>query len=1186
VFTRPALKKALPSAIAGTPTIVSLRDFQLPSGDALTMFLDSNGLVWSNDSDNPADTTNLLTVTPGVQFKAETAFGKQWYAFFGGPQAALFSDSPFVGVDPPAYFNGTNFFRVTTDAPGAPPNFSSAPTTPFPLLGPGSGTLTISSTTAGGYTTESPGYSFWTTLTYNCTLPVPASWLGQIITASGLTNSQFFNPNFAGYVIAINGNSYTVAINWAAPYWVDISGQSGTATYAINYLARQKNLVTAYLGASALPQMTPGYWVSVLNSDNSLINGPDWTITSISRATSGLVTVTISTQLANLPVGSQVYVASADTTDFPNGYQTVYQVISSTGGTTVFTYESLNSAAATDTSGGSVYQTWSPQFGTNGNAGQIVNSGFDANGNFYIQYFQLGPDATLASTGGTPQVQVQSQAAAGPRSAVVMFKSQDGAITAPSVPIDLVTIGGGNLLLAQNVPLGPFGTVQRLIAFTPAEGANFYYITPATVPEIGAQGPVIALGTIVNDNVTTTAVMEFSDSQLTAGTQIDIAGNDLFNQVVLAPCLGNVEYQGRIAWFGEINNVKNFLNMGFDGGYNPPSGTCYTTGAGYSTIDWVMGSLFQVDWVGATAFIGGKQVTVVSVPTNKSMTVTGAILSEGNYTFQVNSPYGALPPGWDASEGDGLGTLIGWPQTELPGFAYQLVAGSNSKIQQSAYHDPYGAPILLPNTPYIFRFKALRSGINIPSLAALNIDVYSPSQGILLSRATPLLLTSIATAAWTWYTFEFQQQTPATIPSDAVLRIYFSGATEHSYSVAVDEGEFIYADQPVSYDQVRVSYYQNPFGYDAITGILSVDPSQSITGAFGQRGYLYLIGGDGRQSLFQAQNSGTGEPVTWDVTEYSSNCGCSGPCAVDSTEDEAIWVGRYGCRSFDGSPNPKKISQAWATTFESMNWAVQTTIWVKIDPVDRLVFFGIPTGTAGTPNLVAQMSYRLNDATYNVPDEVHVSGYTGKMIATDLARRWSPWNRTLNCADMCTRPLLNGNPGTAKTIVFGGGNGLAIGSGTGFGNLYVLDTYDYFPLNPSLGTWNCADDDYGEIPMYYTTYFFFNHDLEQQPLIGQFRKLFNFLAVHALGIGSIKITPLLDALQNAQTVLPLTPLSLTDPGFDLEFHMIVKGNRVAFRVEPYIGSPGVSKALALTHLIVSARKDLVFPIRGTIFFGG
>jgi hypothetical protein len=228
------------------------------------------------------------------------------------------------------------------------------------------------------------------------------------------------------------------------------------------------------------------------------------------------------------------------------------------------------------------------------------------------------------------------------------------------------------------------------------------------------------------------------------------------------------------------------------------------------------------------------------------------------------------------------------------------------------------------------------------------------------------------------------------------------------------------------------------------------------------------------------------------------------------------------------------------------------------------------------------MSYRLNDSAYNVPDPIHVSSYSGKLIVTDLGRRWSPWQLPLNCAAMVKRELPTG---IAKTIVFGGGNGLAPGSGTGFGNLYLLDTPNYWPLDNSLDFWNCVDDDYGTINAYYVTSFFMPRELEQNPQLEHFRKNFKFFAIHATGIGSLKVTPYIDALSKPQRVFPLTPLSLDDPGFDLEFHPILKGNRVAYRFESYVGPPGTMKAFAVTQLTVSAIKDNVFPVRGTVFAG-
>ena len=640
VFTRPALKKQLSTPISGTPTIVSIKDFVPPGGDAMTMLLDSNGQIWSNDP-NESGILAQTTVAPGVQFKAETAFGKQWYAFYSILETLNFSENPFVGYDIPLYFNGETFQRVTTDAPGAGPAFSNLTTSPVNITATGgSGTLTVSLVVSGGEQTirvppsgrgafPEPGYTYqvWTTLVYTATTAVPANWLGATVTVSGFTGTNSSYANITGQIVAVSGNTFTISVTLY--FYLRLTGSATAIVGSGNLLTRQGNIVTAYLGTSQPPNMSPGFWVSVLNSDGSQINGTAWTITEISRATTGIVTVTISTQLTNLPAGAVLYISATDTTDFPVGYQTVYQVLSATGGTTIFTYQSLTTTVATSSAGGTVYQVWSPQFGTNGNAAEIIATGTNANG-FFIQWFQLGPDTAINSTGGTPQAQIWAQAAPGERSAVVIFKSSDGALTAPSVPISVSVLGGGNLIFAQNIPVGPPGTIERILAFTPSAGSNYYYITPSIVPASGNQGPQIAAGTIIKDNVTVSGAFDFSDTQLTSGTQIDIAGNDLFNQIVLAPCLGNIEYQGRMAWWGEINDIKNLVNMGFDGGYDPPNGECQVL-LGYGGVSWVSGSLFNPAWVGSEIVINGTAVTIIAVTSPTQMFLSGATLVPGPF---------------------------------------------------------------------------------------------------------------------------------------------------------------------------------------------------------------------------------------------------------------------------------------------------------------------------------------------------------------------------------------------------------------------------------------------------------------------------------------------------------------------------------------------------------------------------
>lgn len=1488
VFTRPAAKRILPAdSLADTPTVVSVKEFPVASGDRLTVFLDSNGLLCFNDPLNPSAVTEIDHVTPGVQFKAENFDGKQWYAFYSYLQSAGFSDSPFVGVDVPRYYDGKSLWRVTSDAPGISPTFSNlytaaanlvasdihgsisiesvlssgeqsggtpppAPspsvlqagtsnsqspattttfTFPFPVVAGNSllvaittgfcnivsvtdsqgnaytqleqaigdggffnnyvylasglpgGPLTVTLTTTGitglsfaaiacheivglvtasspldgaashpfphtstpgntslntgtistanasdwiftfafnnsvslgagnqrppgGYTpassetftnqdgefqigtaylsvsttgsyspnwtTATPTYvgsgitvglklnppppppppgPYWTELIYTCPSPVPTSWLGSSITVTGLVGTNASVANITGTIAAISGDTFTLNVTSSLFVSIGMLSSLGTGTVASstgNYMIRQGNTVTAYLGSSipASAFFEPGFWVSVINSDNTLINGPDWLITALARDTNGLVTVTINTQLTNLPVGTVLFVepAVANLTGtatasvgvstltwsagvkfdqtwvgqpisyagngyvvesvqsdtvltlttpivsgsgsaftvtinyFAPGYITVQQVVSAAGGSTTFTFASLNSTPLNISSGGIVYQTWSPQFGTYGNAAQITNVGFDPLNGWYLQFFQLGPDSFLnasADAGETPQARIQAQAAAGPRNGVVMFESQDGAITAPSVPVSLAVSGGTSLIQAQNIPIGPAGTAKRILAFTPAEGANYYYITPVTVPKVGASAAVIATGTVINDNVTTSEVIDFSDTQLVSGTQIDGPGNNLFNQVVLAPCLGVIEYQGRLGWWGEINNVKNLLNMGFDGGFTPPAGTLSVTN-GSNIATYISGSQFLSGWLNSQISINGALYQIIFLDGSGHLTLSGNFTgTTGIYPFTTYSTAGVQPLGWDTSEGDGAGSLTGFP-SESPyfGFSYIMPCGTNSLIQQGCATDAYGAPVLLPSTQYTARLLAWFNG-DMPT-GNLVVDVYSKSQNQILCSASIPISSMPANTNFGWVSAEFNAPTPATIPADAVLRYYLSNAVNGA-AVFVDELEIIYTNQPVNSDQMRLSYLQNPFGYDAITGVLSVDPSEPLTGAFRQRGYLYILSDT---SLFQSQNNGDGEPSTWDAIQYAASCGCSGPNAVDFAEDVAYWAGRYGGRAFVGDPTCKKITQELAPTWESINWTAQTTLWVKNDPVNRILYFGLPISSAAMPSVLLSMSYRLSDAAFNVPDPIHVSAYSGRLICTDLGRRWSPWQLPVNCADMCTRPLPNG---LARTLVIGGGNGQAPGSAPGFGNLYTFDTFNYPPTNPASLVWDCTDDDYGQINSFYTTYFFFAPDVEQQPLLSLHRKLFNYLAVHATGVGSIKITPLIDALSKPQTPFRIVPLSLTDPGFDIEFHPITKGNRVAYKIQPVPAVSSIAAAMAVTHLIVSGRRDGVFPVRGSVF---
>ena len=113
--------------------------------------------------------------------------------------------------------------------------------------------------------------------------------------------------------------------------------------------------------------------------------------------------------------------------------------------------------------------------------------------------------------------------------------------------------------------------IARIVAFTGANGGNFFYI-PVPVTIQGTGQPTTYTATVINDNTTTQASFTFTDAVLLAATAIDIEGNDLFNQLELGSAAWNIAYAGRMFYGGENNKIQNLDNPTFDGGL-PPAGT-------------------------------------------------------------------------------------------------------------------------------------------------------------------------------------------------------------------------------------------------------------------------------------------------------------------------------------------------------------------------------------------------------------------------------------------------------------------------------------------------------------------------------------------------------------------------------------------------------------------------------------
>lgn len=259
-----------------------------------------------------------------------------------------------------------------------------------------------------------------------------------------------------------------------------------------------------------------------------------------------------------------------------------------------------------------------------------------------------GADALANSGGGT--VAGGGSISAGLHGFCVLFVTRQGYITKPS-PTTSWTAAGNLGATAGTIPIGPSNIKQRILAFTVAAGANYFYL-----PSF-----------IINDNTTTSFTVTFTDAALAAGTPVNPPGQNLFNQVELGECLGAIGYAGRTFWWGERWKINNFVNLTFDGGWSLGNGiggsdvplgwtSDVTNGAGGSkdSVNVVWGDAYRITGDGATAirgmitqsvyqdFLGARILQDQTAYSVRVKAKKGGAITQGVLTIDVNSPSGGV----------------------------------------------------------------------------------------------------------------------------------------------------------------------------------------------------------------------------------------------------------------------------------------------------------------------------------------------------------------------------------------------------------------------------------------------------------------------------------------------------------------------------------------------------------------
>ena len=341
--------------------------------------------------------------------------------------------------------------------------------------------------------------------------------------------------------------------------------------------------------------------------------------------------VTITTSAAHgLSAGQSATIAGVAVSAY-NGTYPVLAVLSGTQ----FTY--IAGVAGLAASGGGTSANATATIQTSAahglSAGQLVTiagvgvSGY--NGTFAIVSV---PDAThftfTAATGGLAgsgggTASAAGSIASGVHKVCVLFQTRQGYLTRPG-PAASWTASGGKRIVLTNIPTGPSNVVARILCFTGAGGASFYYV---------AAGATLFGGNmLLADNTTTALTVDFSDAILLAGTNVDA----LFRLIELPCCAGVLGYSERLFWWGERNQMNNWVNLGFDGGFTGPSFPHYPLG-------WTPDPVFAPGGTDEESFVAwGAAYSIVgngATPTRGLITQSAVADSLGTPLIQANTDY-------------------------------------------------------------------------------------------------------------------------------------------------------------------------------------------------------------------------------------------------------------------------------------------------------------------------------------------------------------------------------------------------------------------------------------------------------------------------------------------------------------------------------------------------------------------
>jgi len=920
-----------------------IKTYEQTDGEIDTLALDATGVLWDEDVIN----------NPGIFNAIFTAIESNTYA-----KSVTFDDVEYIafsdlsnGTDVPRLWNGQWLDRVSQVGPGAPPSVA---------------------TTASG--------SAITSITQNAPITLlTGAHDFLLVSAAPSAHGTFGTPSTPGNVMTIVPRAAFIG-----PAYIKVGSNiqiSGFPSINGNNVNNDPAGVTnpAYYTVTSVGQPIPGQasydWITFQVPFTTFYNQPTPGGCQI-RAT--IATLTAAQQVPFLEVGNQFTVTGASLAGYnntfvvqatPNASQLSISQTSLTGNVAQYVFTlitgslpvvgqfvtvtgTLNGNGAFNVTNAAITAATPTTFSISLVSANIAASAETGNGIISGTIFQFDPVGVVTnpiignSVGGT--IATSGVLGVGTRQCVCIFQTRNGALTAPSPFVQFNITASASAIVVSQIPIGPPNVSARILAFTGANGGNFFYIPiPVTVTSNGQQ--ITYSSTVLNDNTTTQVTLSFPDAVLLAATAIDVQGNNLFEQIELGSSVGFLSYADRLIAWGEQNKVQNLQNLSFDGGVGIQSTGIITT--------------YPLGWTVDPTFGGGSSVIVSPIFGN---------------SFYIKNTTGGL----------------------------QATYGM---IEQGAFQDQFQVPIITSNTLYSVRVTA-RCPSQIGS-GNLVMDLFSPklnqvfgsfsvplaSMGTTMQIFSGTLLTSIFQTVPNDLLFRVYV---TALPNNGDVELDRVEPFPTLEPVFSTQFRGSYAFNPEAFDLVTGGFGPSQNQQPIRGGMVLFDTLYAL-----KTNSWYSTSDNGTTEPFKwnwrevSNKVGTIGSHSFDYGEDWAFSACrSGVYFFSGGEPLKV--------SQEIQPVWDAINWSAGQSIWLRNDSAERKLYVGVPistPNEFMPEFPISTNPT-TPNVVLVMNYRELNSGMAVADTPPIrSSLSGRLIAPEPARKWTYWNIKSPYADFIDR---------------------------------------------------------------------------------------------------------------------------------------------------------------------------------------